>query len=96
MPTQETSSEHVGTYLSFATAQAVPLAEVERCLKAHRALDWEPMAPSHRTDNARALWSGEGKVTSWHTVGPDRLIIQTERGSGETHVSLASEPVFLA
>ena len=94
MTTEHT--HHVGTYLSFATTQAIPLAEVERCLKAHRDLDWEPMDAAHRDANVRALWSGQGTVTRWHTVGPERLIIQTGRESGETHLRLASEPVLLA
>lgn len=87
--------EHVGTYLSFATARALPLAVVEHCLQSHRALDFGDISPKQRTKNAQALWCGKGGVSSRIPVPNDHLLIHTDLDSGETRLSLASEPVFL-
>ena len=96
MTTEDPSLRHIGTYLSFATAKAVPITEVERCLRSHHDLDWGAMDPSCRTKNAQALWSGEGTVTTRFAVVGHELIIQSDRASGETHVRPSDEPVLLA
>ena len=92
----ETTAAQVGTYLSFATAQTIPLADIDRALKAHFALEWGLMDPHRRAENAQALWGGEGTVLTHFTVGEHTLNIETDRKSGETHVFLAGEPVILA
>ena len=89
-------SGHPGTYISFATAEAVPLADVDRSLKAHFALEWPETTPARLSKNAMALWSGEGTVLTRFIVGTRTLLIETDRGSGETHVRLADEPALLA